>query len=76
MNVRNAASKLQGPINALRSAIMVINRWVFQDIENIIESPVTVYGGMKGAPSSIEIAPKEIGGFYESYVELDTSDQA
>ena len=76
MNVRNAASKLQGPINAMRSAIMVVNRWVFQDIENIIESPVTVYGGMKGAPSSIEIAPKEIGGFYESYVELDTSDQA
>ena len=76
MNVRNAAAKLQGPINAMRSAIMVINRWILQDIEKIIEAPVTIYGGMKGAPSSIVIEPKEIAGFYETYVELYTSDQS
>ena len=76
MNVRNAAAKLQGPINALRSAIMIVNRWVMQDIENILEAPVTVYGGMKGAPSSIVIEPKEIEGYYETYTELDTTDQA
>ena len=47
-----------------------------QDIENILEAPVTVYGGMKGAPSSIVIEPKEIEGYYETYTELDTTDQA
>lgn len=76
MNVRNAAAKLQGPINAMRSAIMIINRWILQDIEKIVEAPVTIYGGMKGAPSSIVIEPKEIAGFYETYVELYTSDQS
>ena len=76
MNVRNAAAKLEGPNNALRSAVTVMNRRVLQCIENIIEAPVTVFGGIKGAPSSTSIKPNEISGYYETYVEFYTSDQA
>tara|TARA_R110002012_G_C11560980_1_gene603426 strand:- start:290 stop:1207 length:918 start_codon:yes stop_codon:yes gene_type:complete len=76
MNVRNAAAKLEGPNNSLRSAVTVMNRRILQCIENILEAPVTVFGGIKGAPSSISIKPNEISGYYETYVEFYTSDQA
>ena len=76
MNVRNAAAKLEGPNNALRSAVTMMNKRILQDIENIIEAPITVFGGIKGAPSSISITPNEISGYYETYVEFFTSDQA
>ena len=76
MNVRNAAAKLEGPNNSLRSAVTVMNRRILQCIENIIEAPVTVFGGIKGGPSSVSIKPSEISGYYETYVEFFTSDQA
>lgn len=73
-NYRAASSKLSGPLAALKSVITRINETVFMDIENVFEAPVTLYGAMDGAPGVVTIEPDWIGGFYENFVELKTSD--
>jgi hypothetical protein len=76
LNVRNASSKLTGPVDGLRSCIVEMSRQFFMDIENVLETDVTVFGaGMSGA-GAVTLAPEDISGFYEVFVELKTTDQA
>ena len=76
MNTRNAAAKLTGPINTLQRVITMVNRWVLMDVEQILEAPVTLYGGIRGSAGEVTLMPKQIGGFYDTFVELGTTDQA
>ena len=75
-NIRNAATKLSGPIRTLRRMIMQINMQVAQDIEKVLEAPMTLYGATGSGPSEATLMPSEINGFYMTYVELETSDEA
>ena len=76
LNVRNASSKLTGPVDGLRSCIVEMSKQFFQDIENILESDVTVYGAGLSGSGAVTLAPEDISGFYEVFVELKTTDQA
>ena len=75
-NARNAATKLSGPIQTLRRMIIKINSWILQDVEKVLEVPVTLYGAPEGGPSEITLTPTDIGGFYFTNVQLETSDEA
>jgi hypothetical protein len=52
------------------------SRQVFQDIEHILNSSITVAGGTKRSASEITIKPSELDDFYAVDVELHTSDRA
>lgn len=75
-NARNAATKLSGPVRTLRRMIIQINAWVAQDIEKVLEVPVTVYGATEHGPSEVTLKPSEINGYYQTGVQLETSDEA
>lgn len=75
-HLRNAATKLAGPVRAVRRMIQIINRWVLMDIEQVLESPVTIWGATKKGDAAITLSPKEIDGAYFTQVELDTADEA
>lgn len=75
-NVQNASSKLSGPVRTLRRMVARINSYILQDLEMVLESPVTLYGVTNVSSGEVTLAPKEIGGFYQTHVELDTSDEA
>lgn len=75
-NIRNAATKLSGPIRTLRRMIIQINAQVAQDIENVLSAPVTLYGAPSTGVGEITLSPSDIDGFYLTYVELETSDEA
>lgn len=73
-NVRNASTKLTGPVSALERLATKINKWILMDIE-LLEAPVTVFGAAPGSPSEITLSPSEVGGYYTTHVEMRTSDQ-
>lgn len=73
-NYRSASSKVNGPLSAIKSVIMRMNETVFQDIQYIIEAPVTLYGAADGMPGVVHLLPEWIDGFWENFVELKTSD--
>jgi hypothetical protein len=75
-NFRNAASKLQGPVNGLRSLMSRMSAFVLWCIENVIEAPVTLYGVADGMAGALNLDPEAIAGFYDVWVELKTSDEA
>jgi len=75
-NFRAASAKMAGPLAALKSVITRMNETAFQDVEHVLEMPVTVYGAADGAPGVVILRPEYIDGFYENYVELKTSDTA
>ncbi len=75
-NNRNAASKMTGLIDALRTVIIKVNATLLQDVELVLEAPVTTYGSIEGTPGVVTLSPEDIDGFYETFVELKTSDQA
>jgi hypothetical protein len=74
-NVRNATAKLSGPVSALERLAAKISRWVLMDIEMVLEAPVTVYGVSSDDPAEVTIGPRDIGGYYDSYVEIRTTDE-
>lgn len=74
-NYRSASSKLAGPLAALKSVLTRMAETVFQDIEHIIEGPVTLYGAVDGSPGVVTVEPEWISGFYDVFIELKTSDQ-
>jgi hypothetical protein len=45
-------------------------------VEKVLEVPVTLYGAPEGGPSEITLTPTDIGGFYFTNVQLETSDEA
>ena len=75
-NFRNASTKLRGPVTALQTVMMAINEQILCDIEMLLEAPVTVYGASESGAGVITIKPEDIGGFYQNFVELQTTDQA
>ena len=76
LNVRNASSKLTGPVDALASAITEMSRQFFMDIEHVMEAPVALFGAGLTGTGAVLIHPHNIDGFYEVFVELKTTDQA
>ena len=71
--IRNASSKLQGPIAALERLAVKINRWTLMDVE-LLHSPVSVYGTQATDPAVATLSPGEIRGYYDSSCEFTTSD--
>ena len=76
LNVRNAAVKLSSCVASLRACITVASKQVFQDIQYILESPITLAGSTRRSASEITIKPNELDDFYSVDVELHTSDRA
>jgi hypothetical protein len=72
---RNAATKLSGPITAMRRLITQINACILIIVDKVIETPVTVTGAFNIGPAEITLKPSDINGFYVTAVELDTSDK-
>lgn len=72
--IRNASSKLQGPLAALQRLAVRINRWVLMDIEQVLRTPVSVYGTQPSDPAVATLGPKDIKGYYDSSCEFRTSD--
>lgn len=72
---RNAATKISGPIEAMRRAVIRVNSWILQDIEKVLEVPVTLYGSTDVGPSEVTLKPTDITGFYQTSVQMDTSDR-
>jgi len=77
MNVRNAVSKLSGPIGAIERVIIKMTRHMLMDVELVLKAPVTLYGSAASSatPAEIMLKPSDIGGFYEVHAQLATSDQ-
>ena len=76
LNVRNAAVKLASCVHALQACIAVASRQAFQDIQHILESPITIGGGPRRQASEITIKPSELDDYYAVDVELHTSDRS
>ena len=76
LNIRNAAVKLAGCVSSLRACVAIASRQVFQDIEHILESAITIAGNVRSGTSEITIKPSELDDFYAVDVELHTSDRA
>jgi hypothetical protein len=74
-NYSSASAKLQGPIQGIRSMMIRMNRTVLQDVEFLFEAPITLYGAAIEGPGAVTLSPEDIDGFYETYVELKTSDE-
>lgn len=75
-NVQLASSLLSSPVRTMRRMCMKINSWLLQDVEYVLESPVTVYGATRVGESEVTLSPREISGFHLTNVELETSDEA
>lgn len=76
-NSRNAATKLSGPINAIRRMIQTINAWVLMDVPFVFEAPITMFGGVENAPSEVTLMPRDLKrGPFLTNVQLETSDEA
>jgi hypothetical protein len=74
-NFSSASAKLGGIVNGLRSVLMRMARSSFQDIQHLIEEPVTIFGASAEGPGVVQLGPEDIAGFYESFIELKTSDE-
>lgn len=77
LNIRNAVSKLSGPVACLERVVAKITRHRLMDIELVLRAPVTMYGTNKSSttPAEIVLKPTDINGYYEVHAELGTSDQ-
>lgn len=77
INIRNAVSKLSGPILALERVIAKLTRQMLMDVELVLRAPITLYGTSKSSstPAEILLKPTDIKGYYEVYASLTTSDQ-
>lgn len=73
---RNAAAKLNSPVLALRSAQTEMNKQILQDVENVLNQPVVLFGAPDEGESLVALIPEEINGFYHTTVELSTTDKA
>lgn len=74
-NLRNASVKLSYAVSAIERLVKKINRWIFMDIELVLEAPVTMFGAGADSPSEIVLKPMDIKGYYETHVELVTADK-
>ena len=72
--IRNASSKLEGPLAAMSRIAVKISRWVLMDIELVLETGVTIYGTKAIDPEVVSLSPKDIKGYYDVSAEFTTSD--
>jgi len=63
-------------VAALEACVGVASRQVFQDVQHILESPISIAGGPRRQSSEITIKPAELDDFYAVDVELHTSDRS
>ncbi len=75
MILRNAATKLAGPISAMQRACQKINSWVLMDIEHIFSTEVTLYGSFAHTSSETTLRPSDIDGYYYTNVTFETTDE-
>ncbi len=77
LNVRNAISKLSGPIAAMERVVIKLTKQMLMDVELVLKAPVTLYGTSASSktPAEITLKPTDINGFYEIHAKLSTSDQ-
>ena len=73
--LRNAATKLSGPISGMQRACQKINSWVLMDIEHIIGTSVTLYGAFTNTANETTISPSDINGYYYTNVTFETTDE-
>jgi hypothetical protein len=74
-NVRNATSKLSGPIAALERLVMRLTSQILIDVENVLEAPITVFGTGEKDQGEITLNPTDIAGYYHVSAEMRTSDE-
>ena len=72
--IRNASSKLEGPLAAMERIAIKISRWVLMDIELVLMTGVTIYGTKEVDAEVVSLSPKEIKGYYDVSAEFKTSD--
>ena len=73
-NIKNASAKLGGPVAALERIARKISSWVLIDVEKTLAAPVTLYSTLSDDLAEIRIQPREIRGFYDVGIELQTTD--
>lgn len=75
--IRNAASKLSGPVGGLERIANKLSAWALMDVDVVIEYPVTVFGnGEDGSgDEEVTLAPADIRGFYRVNAALTTTDE-
>jgi hypothetical protein len=49
---------------------------VFQTVEKVLENPVVLYGAAEGSVGSVMLRPEDVDGFYMTFVQLQTTEQA
>ena len=72
--IQNASAKLSGMLAAMKRLVTRLNKWTLMDIEMVLEAPVTVFGGNLDVEGEVTIGPNDIRGFYETRVEMRTTD--
>ena len=75
MLLRNAATKLSGPVSGLQRACQKINSWVLMDIQHILETEVTLFGSFSNTPSETTLKPSDIDNYYFTNVTFETTDE-
>lgn len=75
--IRNAASKLDGPVAGCERLAGRLTSWVLMDIDSVLEAPVTVFGtGDEGSSDEfVTLGPKDIDGFYRVSAVMTTTDE-
>ena len=73
--MRNAATKLAGPISGMQRCCQKINGWVLADIENILKTEVTLSASFTNSPNQTTLSPKDIDGYYYTNVTFETTDE-
>lgn len=74
-STQNAAAKLTAPVAALERLIRRISQWALQDVEKVLEAPVTLFATSSDGDASVRVGPQDISGFYDVRVELKTTDR-
>ena len=72
--IRNASSKLEGPLGAMARITERISRWALMDVELVVRANVTIYGTKAIDPEVVSLSPKDIKGYYDVSAEFTTSD--
>jgi hypothetical protein len=75
--VRNAASKLQGPVGGMERLANKLSSWFLIDVDVVIDAQVTVFGtgGEGDTHDEVTLGPSDINGFYRCSAELSTTDE-
>lgn len=76
LNVRNASSRLTGPVAGITGLVTRVNSMILKTNELVLEAPVVIYGASDAGPGVVVLNPEDIDGFYMTFVSLQTTEQA